>query len=130
MAQIKAGVMDIIRHPAKLLPTIILSVIWMVISYLMAMGKDTAVVKWINTLTYASGGMYGGSLGAAGGIFGKAVFAAVLNTIVLSLWAGKNPFARDANGQKRNGGRDGGHRYYSGGPEQPRYHLFHRVVYH
>ena len=71
MAQIKAGVMDIIRHPAKLLPTIILSVIWMVISYLMAMGKDTAVVKWINTLTYASGGMYGGSLGAAGGIFGK-----------------------------------------------------------
>ena len=99
MAQIKAGVMDIIRHPAKLLPTIILSVIWMVISYLMAMGKDLAVVKWLNTLTYASGGMYGGSLGAAGGIFGKAVFAAVLNTIVLSLWAGKNPFARDANGQ-------------------------------
>ena len=91
--------MDIIRHPAKLLPTIILSVIWMAISYLMAMGKDTAVVKWLNTLTYASGGMYGGSVGAAGGIFGKAVFAAVLNTIVLSLWAGKNPFARDENGQ-------------------------------
>ena len=99
IAQVKAGVMDIIHHPAKLLPTIILSVIWMAVSYLMAMGKDTAVVKWLNTLTYASGGMYGGSLGAAGGIFGKAVFAAVLNTIVLSLWAGKNPFARDENGQ-------------------------------
>ena len=99
IAQVKAGVMDIIRHPAKLLPTIILSVIWMVISYLMAMGKDLAVVKWLNTLTYASGGMYGGSLGAAGGIFGKAVFAAVLNTIVLSLWAGKNPFAPDEKGQ-------------------------------
>jgi hypothetical protein len=99
IAQVKAGVMDIIRHPAKLLPTIILSVIWMAISYLMAMGKDTAVVKWLNTLTYASGGMYGGSVGAAGGIFGKAVFAAVLNTIVLSLWAGKNPFARDEKGQ-------------------------------
>ena len=97
--QVKAGVMDIIRHPAKLLPTIILSVIWMVISYLMAMGKDLAIVKWLNTLTYASGGMYGGSLGAAGGIFGKAVFAAVLNTIVLSLWAGKNPFAPDEKGQ-------------------------------
>ena len=66
--QVKAGVMDIIRHPAKLLPTIILSVIWMVISYLMAMGKDLAVVKWLNTLTYASGGMYGGAMGAAGGI--------------------------------------------------------------
>ena len=98
-AQVKAGVMDIIRHPAKLLPTIILSVIWMVISYLMAMGKDLAVVKWLNTLTYASGGMYGGAVGAAGGIFGKAVFAAVLNTIVLSLWAGKSPFAKDPNGQ-------------------------------
>ena len=91
--------MDIIRHPAKLLPTIILSVIWMVISYLMAMGKDLSVVKWLNTLTYASGGMYGGAMGAAGGIFGKAVFAAVLNTIVLSLWAGKNPFAPDEKGQ-------------------------------
>ena len=43
--------------------------------------------------------MYGGSLGAAGGIFGKAVFAAVVNTIVLALWSGKNPFARDEKGQ-------------------------------
>lgn len=99
MGQIKAGVMDIIRHPAKLLPTIILSVVWIVISLLMAMGKDTAVVKWINTLTYASGGMYGGAVGAAGGIFGKAVFAAVVNTIVLALWKGKSPFARDEKGQ-------------------------------
>lgn len=99
MAQIKAGVMDIIQHPAKLLPTIILAVLWMVISLLMAMGKDLAVVRWLNTLTYASGGMYGGALGAAGGIFGKAVFAAVVNTIILSLWAGKSPFARDEKGQ-------------------------------
>ena len=99
MAQIKAGVMDIIHHPAKLLPTIILAVVWMVISYLMAMGKDFAVVKWLNTLTYASGGMYGGALGAAGGIFGKAVFAAVVNTVVLALWKGKSPFARDEKGQ-------------------------------
>lgn len=99
MEQIKAGVMDLIHHPAKLLPTIILSVVWMVISLLMAMGKDLAVVRWLNTLTYASGGMYGGSLGAAGGIFGKAVFAAVVNTIVLALWSGKNPFARDEKGQ-------------------------------
>lgn len=99
MAQIKAGVMDIIQHPAKLLPTIILAVLWMVISLLMAMGKDLAVVRWLNTLTYASGGMYGGALGAAGGIFGKAVFAAVVNTIILSLWAGRNPFARDEKGQ-------------------------------
>lgn len=98
-AQIKAGVMDIIRHPAKLMPTVILSVIWMVISLLMAMGNDLPAVRWLNTLTYASGGMYGGTLGAAGGIFGKAVFAAVLNTVVLALWAGKNPFAADANGQ-------------------------------
>ncbi len=98
-AKIKAGVMDIIHHPAKLLPAIILSVVWMVISLLMAMGKDLPVIRWLNTLTYASGGMYGGSLGAAGGIFGKAVFAAVVNTIVLALWAGKNPFARDEQGQ-------------------------------
>ena len=99
MAQIKAGVMHIIRHPAQLMPTIIISLIWMGISYLMAMGNDLPAVKWLNTLTYASGGMYGGPMGAAGGIFGKAVFAAVLNTIVLSLWRGKNPFSPDAQGQ-------------------------------
>lgn len=99
LGKLKAGVMDIIHHPVKLVPTIILAVIWMIISLLLAMGNDLAVVKWLNTLTYASGGMYGGALGAAGGIFGKAVFAAVLNTIVLALWAGKNPFARSANGQ-------------------------------
>lgn len=99
MAQIKAGVMNIIRHPAQLMPTIILSLIWMGLSYLMAMGSDFPAIKWLNTLTYASGGMYGGPMGAAGGIFGKAVFAAVLNTIVLSLWKGKNPFSPDAQGQ-------------------------------
>lgn len=99
MAQIKAGVMNIIRHPAQLMPTIIISLIWMGLSYLMAMGNDLPAVKWLNTLTYASGGMYGGPMGAAGGIFGKAVFAAVLNTIVLSLWRGKNPFSPDAQGQ-------------------------------
>ncbi len=99
MGKIKEGVMDIIHHPAKLLPAIILSVVWLVISLLMALGHDLPPVRWLNTLTYASGGMYGGPLGAAGGIFGKAVFAAVVNTIVLALWSGKNPFAKDPNGQ-------------------------------
>lgn len=99
LARTKEAVMDIIHHPVKLLPTIILAVIWMVISLLMALGHDWTVIRWLNTLTYASGGMYGGFLGAAGGIFGKAVFAAVLNTIVLALWAGRNPFARNAQGE-------------------------------
>ena len=99
LAQMKEELMDIIHHPAKLLPTIILAVIWMAISLMMALGHDLPVIRWLNALTYASGGMYGGYLGAAGGIFGKAVFAAVLNTIVLALWAGKNPFARNAQGE-------------------------------
>ena len=99
LAQMKEELMDIFHHPAKLLPTIILAVIWMAISLMMALGHDLPVIRWLNALTYASGGMYGGYLGAAGGIFGKAVFAAVLNTIVLALWAGKNPFARNAQGE-------------------------------
>ena len=84
---------DLIRHPKKLLPTIILSVVWMVFSMLSTFGANIPVLRFLYTLTYSNGGMFGGLFGAVGGIFGKAVFAAVVNTIILSLIEKKNPFA-------------------------------------
>ncbi len=89
-------VKDLIRHPKKLLPTIILSVVWMVFSMLSTFGANIPILRFLYTLTYSNGGMFGGFFGAVGGIFGKAVFAAVVNTIVLSLVAKKNPFANAA----------------------------------
>ena len=91
---------DLIRHPKKLLPTIILSVVWMVFSMLSTFGVNIPILRFLYTLTYSNGGMFGGFFGAVGGIFGKAVFAAVVNTIVLSLVAKKNPFANAAKSLK------------------------------
>lgn len=84
---------DLLRHPLKLLPTIILSVIWMLFSMLSNFGVNIPILRFFYMLTYSNSGMFGGFFGAVGGIFGKAVFATVVNTIVLSLVAKKNPFA-------------------------------------
>lgn len=86
-------VKGLLRNPKKLLPTIILSIVWMLFSIMSAMGANIPILRFLYTLTYSNGGMFGGFFGAVGGIFGKAVFAAVVNTIVLSLFAKKNPFA-------------------------------------
>lgn len=84
---------DLIRHPKKLLPTIILSIFWMVFPILSVFGANIPILRFLYTLTYSNGGMFGGFFGAVGGIFGKAVFATVVNTIIISLVAKKNPFA-------------------------------------
>ena len=86
-------VKGLLRNPKKLLPTIILSIVWMLFSTMSAMGANIPILRFLYTLTYSNGGMFGGFFGAVGGIFGKAVFAAVVNTLVLSLVAKKNPFA-------------------------------------
>lgn len=86
-------VKGLLRNPKNLLPTIILSIVWMLFSIMSAMGANIPILRFLYTLTYSNGGMFGGFFGAVGGIFGKAVFAAVVNTIVLSLVAKKNPFA-------------------------------------
>lgn len=86
-------VKDLLKHPKKLLPTIILSVFWTVFPILSAFGANIPILRFLYTLTYSNGGMFGGFFGAVGGIFGKAVFATVVNTIIISLVAKKNPFA-------------------------------------
>ncbi len=93
-------VKGLLRNPKKLLPTIILSIVWMLFSIMSTMGANIPVLRFLYTLTYSNGGMFGGFFGAVGGIFGKAVFAAVVNTIVLSLVAKKNPFANAAKSLK------------------------------
>ena len=87
-------VKDYLRHPQKLIPTIVLSVVWMVLPMITGFvaGANIPVVRFISTITYANGGVFGGFFGTVGGIFGKAVFAAVVNGMVLSICAKKNPF--------------------------------------
>lgn len=83
---------DFVKHPKKLFPTVILALVWIAFSIISAVGVNIPILRFLYTLTYANGGMFGGFFGAIGGIFGKAVFAAVVNGLVLSACAKKNPF--------------------------------------
>ena len=91
---------DFLKNPKKLIPTFVLCGIWLIFSLMSGFGINIPVLRFFYTLTYANGGMFGGFFGTVGGIFGKAVFAAVVNTIVLSICEKKNPFSGLRNGLK------------------------------
>ncbi len=86
--------LELLKHPKKLIPTFVLTAVWIVLPIVMGFsaGANIPIVRFISTLTYANGGVLGGFFGAVGGIFGKAVFAAAVNGIVLSICEKKNPF--------------------------------------
>lgn len=90
-----SGFRELLKQPKKLLPTLILAAIWLIMPLITGFikGANIPIVRFFCTLTYANGGIFGGFFGLLGGIFGKAVFAAVVNGLVLMLLAKKNPFA-------------------------------------
>lgn len=83
---------EILKHPKLLLPSIILVVIWVVLGILQNHLGSLLPLKYLNFLTYAQGGCYGGVIGAIGGILGKVVVAAFVNVMIAPLFQGKNPF--------------------------------------
>ena len=91
---------NLVKNPKKLIPTFVLCGLWLVFSLMSGLGVNIPALRSLYALTYANGGMFGGFFGAVGGIFGKAVFAAVINTLVLSICEKKNPFSGLRNGLK------------------------------
>ena len=79
---IGASVKQVFKHPLRLLPAIILVVIWLVINILQASGINNIAVKTISFLTFADAGTHGGFIGAVGGIIGKGLFAGAIVLIV------------------------------------------------
>ncbi len=90
----KDELLSYIKHPIKLLPAVVLTVIWILFSLLGTLGRNTPFIRAINTITYSNGGMYGGIIGIIGGIFGKAFFAAIITSLVNSFIEKRNPFSR------------------------------------
>ena len=86
-------VLNLLKNPKKLIPTFALCGIWLAFSLMSGFGVNLPFFRFLYTLTYAKGGMLGGFFGTVGGIFGKAVFAAVVNSVVLSICEKKNPFS-------------------------------------
>lgn len=92
--QIWIDLVDIFKHPKRMIPTIVLLIIWTVMPLIFAFveSANIPIIRWICAITYANGGMFGGIFGTIGGIFGKIVFALCVNTLVTSIILKKNPF--------------------------------------
>lgn len=91
---------EIFKHPLKLLPTLVISVIWLVIGYLSSVMQLPTWAQVVSFLTFSEGGLFGGVIGAVGGIVGKVVMAVFINSLVLPLFEKKPPFVGVAGGLK------------------------------
>lgn len=91
--QIKAIALDLMKNPKKMIPSIVLAAIWLVFGIASTAGANIPICRFLYTLTYSNGGMFGGLFGAIGGIFGKAVFAACVTGLVSAVMAKKNPLS-------------------------------------
>ncbi|MCR5457378.1 MAG: zinc ribbon domain-containing protein [Clostridiales bacterium] len=97
-ASIKAAFKD----PKKLIPAIVLAVIWLVLNILQACGINPIPTQILSFLTFANGGMSGGILGAIGGILGKGLFVGAIGSIIKRITtknkSGKRSFAESIKG--------------------------------
>jgi hypothetical protein len=95
VSSIRAGfdsLRQFLRNPKQLVPMLVLSVLWLILSMLSALDINPQPVRVLSYLTFAQGGMYNGMLGAVGGVIGKAVFAYFVSVLILPIFSGKNPF--------------------------------------
>lgn len=92
--------LTVLKNPKQMLPTALLGLVWLVLALLGSFGINPLPVRILSFLTFAQGGMFGGVLGAAGGILGKAVVAAFLNVAIVPLFQKKAPFAEIGGGIK------------------------------
>ena len=93
--------LQVFKHPLKLLPTLVIGVVWIVIGILSSIWKPFPwPLQIASFLSYAEGGLFGGVLGAIGGIAGKVVMAVFINSAILPLFEKKLPFVGVAGGIK------------------------------
>ncbi len=85
--------LQVFKHPLQLLPSILLTAIWIVLGIVQIRVQDNLPVKVLNFLTYAQGGLYGGVVGAIGGVLGKVLVAAAVNALLVPLFRGKKPLS-------------------------------------
>ncbi len=84
------GIGHLFKHPIMLLPIILVSLAWYVLSGLKVIFPDAALISFLSFLTFAQGGMYGGFFSALGGIIGKTLIAGII-TLLFSRMISKDP---------------------------------------
>ncbi|MBR5435783.1 MAG: hypothetical protein IK120_02855 [Muribaculaceae bacterium] len=92
--------LQIFKHPMKLLPTVVISIIWIVIGYFSSVMELPSWAQVVSFVTFSEGGLFGGVIGAVGGIVGKVVMAVFINSLILPLFEKKPPFVGMAGGIK------------------------------
>ncbi|MBQ7171104.1 MAG: zinc ribbon domain-containing protein [Clostridia bacterium] len=90
------------KDPKKLIPAIVLFVIWLALAIMQAAGFNPFPIKMTAFLTFAEAGMSGGFFGAIGGIIGRGIFAGALTSLIATI-AGKNKGEKRSFGQKIKG---------------------------
>jgi hypothetical protein len=70
------------RDPKRLIPAFVLAIVWLTLNILQAFGINPIPAKILSFLTFGSGGMSGGFLGAVGGVIGKGIFAGALVSLI------------------------------------------------
>ncbi len=91
----------VIKHPLVLLPTLIITIIWIVLGIIQSRYKETQALSWMNFFTFAQGGLFGGVAGSVGGIVGKILIASILTALLTPLFIkGSQPFAGFGKGIK------------------------------
>ena len=77
---------QILKHPIVLLPTLIITLVWILLGFLQSRYKDSQALSYLNFFTFAQGGLFGGVAGAVGGIVGKILIASLLNALLMPLF--------------------------------------------
>ena len=91
---------DSLKHPLRFLPILVIGAVWLVIGYYSSKMELPIWAKVVSFLSFAEGGLFGGVLGALGGIVGKVVMAVFVNSAILPLFEKKWPFFGVAGGLK------------------------------
>lgn len=95
------GFKEAFSHPQKLMPALVLGLLWLLQVILPALGIKLPFSGFFSWLTFARGGLSGGVGALIGGTIGKALFAGMVTALILPLFAGKNPLASGIAGLKK-----------------------------
>jgi hypothetical protein len=74
-----------VKDPKSLIPALALAVIWAALDILKDRGIEPAPLKVLSFLTFANGGMEGGTAGFLGGLLGKGLFAGAAASVTGAL---------------------------------------------
>lgn len=78
-----AGFMAALRDKKRLIPALVLAVLWIVLIFLPRAGTDAVPVKILSWLTFAQGGLNGGLISQIGGVVGKGLLAGFITSLII-----------------------------------------------